>query len=485
MGSNLQSKIKKGLLWNVIRIIVQVAAGLITSLFTAKILISPENYGQYNYILMIANIFYAISILGYDIPMLRIIGEEPKESEANNKAFYIIKFCTKNLIIISPLFFIVVALCSKFTIIPNYVTKYLFTTILACITLWGLNLFNNILMGLKRFKEANIVSIASMVLFAAFEVLIFLFNKKITPINLNNFKNLFSVIAVLIGIITVRKIIKSINFKYKYDIKPYRNQAREVFLIHLNDLVVWDKSEIFFLGKFGLNYDLGLYSFGYQIVTNTASMVVGVFSNLCIPSFAEIKNGSQNDINRIYYDTVRIISGITAVAYITGLFLLEIIIRHWLKAYTPVVNMLYILFIGKVMSSIGSIGSALIHVNNKSKYMVYSSYATGIVNILLDIFLIKKYGFMGAAIANTTAQIFGMILGIYIMVKIIGYDFPYFQFMISVAVYLFYIFVSFKTGSIFAQVAVIVISVFVFICYNKKYVKIILLKLREKFRLYK
>lgn len=467
MRNKLKEKIIDGVTWNIIKVCIQVINGLITSLLLAKILIDPKSYGEYSYFLMIGNICSTIGLYGYSIPILQILGEEIDEEKAINKAVYFIKKCSLNFIISLPCLIVIICVLASKNIIPLHTIYSLVVVIILCLAMWLLNIINTIFMGLKEFRYSNIISIAVSCIFSLFQVIIFINKVKVTASAMNL---IFAIITILITVTASCMFFihykKDIDLTFKLNKSRYQRKAKCVFFIQLCDIIVWDKSEIFFLGRYGLINSLGLYSFAYQITNSISNVIQGVYSNLCIPIFSEVVKEDSEKAKSLFYNMVKFAVGTTTIIYMVTFLLLGFVVRIWLEKYLFALPVLYILFIGKILSSTGAVAAAAIHVNNKSKLSVYTSYITAAVNLILDIILIKRYGHIGAAVANTISQLIGMTLGIFVIVKYVKYTYPIVDTSIYLLAYILFAFLHCK-GVIYYRIIILLIVIINYVIKNR------------------
>lgn len=477
MNKQLSHSFKVGMLWNSIRVCFQIMISAVSLFITAKIMISPESYGEYSYYLTISMIFVTIAKLGYDIPALRSIGEEKDEKISNSKAFGFLIFYSKLFILISPILIIVLLIFSQLGLIHNLDIKLLLNMVILYFLTWINSISTNILMGLKKYKAYNITIIIPSILFAIVEVFVYVYGEKLTSYEMIGLKIFSLVVAAIIVIAIFRTILTNIDRNYKIQPTEYKKQARSVFLIQINDLIVWDKSEMFFMQKYNQKFDMGIYSFAYQIVSSISGVITGVFSNLFIVNFSEIIKEDEYEAKKLYVQSVKLIMGFSTLMFSMGMILINFIINSWLSQYTYAIIPMYILCFGKIFSSIGSVGSALIHVKNQSKYMAYNSYFIAFFNILLDFVLIKNFGYMGAVIANTLSQIIGMVLGNRLILKL-GYSIPFKDliiFLISFAVFAFS-----HNISIIMQILVLIIMAISYYFLNFNILNSLIIKLLNK-----
>lgn len=207
-------------------------------------------------------------------------------------------------------------------------------------------------------------------------------------------------------------------------------------------------SDRYFVKFFGSLADAGIYSLSYKFSIITHNFITIPFFNIWSVRRLELMKheDSEKILGRIityFFIVVAFISlGISALAKDT----LRIITSegYWeASAYIPVLALSYLIY------SLFDHFVANILIEKKTKYVSYVDIGNGALNIILNIFLIKRYGIYGAAIATLISYTI-RIFSIYIISTLIGK--VYFEFrrcskILFSAVAAFFICTFLDTGS--------------------------------------
>jgi O-antigen/teichoic acid export membrane protein len=86
---------------------------------------------------------------------------------------------------------------------------------------------------------------------------------------------------------------------------------------------------------------------------------------------------------------------------------------------------LQILLLSLPLTCIGVVISPLLYGVDKQSFIAKYGTAVAALNLALDLILIPKHAAVGAAIANSTAQIAGVLGGAIYVVRVIGVTFPW------------------------------------------------------------
>jgi len=93
--------------------------------------------------------------------------------------------------------------------------------------------------------------------------------------------------------------------------------------------------------------------------------------------------------------------------------------------YGPVVLPLQILLVSLAFTSIGVVGSPLLVVTEKQSFIAKYGTVVAILNVALDFILIPHHGALGAAVANSTAQVAGILGGTFYTIRYVRAKFPW------------------------------------------------------------
>lgn len=217
--------------------------------------------------------------------------------------------------------------------------------------------------------------------------------------------------------------------------------------ILLLDTIVWQRSEVLFLKWYSTLPQIAFYTLAFSIATKF-NEVSGTFSSTLLPLYSESfgRNGLR-DLGQVFVKALKYLQMLMVfpcllAAAICG-SLVELLYG---SSYAPVVLPLQLLLISLAITSMGVVGSPLLVGAEKQSFIAKYGTFVAFLNVALDFALIPKYGALGAAIANCTAQIVGVLGGTIYVTRYARARFPwkttgiiYFAALVSVvpAVYCF------------------------------------------------
>jgi len=228
------------------------------------------------------------------------------------------------------------------------------------------------------------------------------------------------------GVAAREKLLtKDLRLPEDFRKKAFRFNIGVTFMSFL-DAVVWERSEVFFLGKFRPIQEVGFYSLAYSFTSMTVSFLPSAISGVLLPlqSQAFGENNFER-MKKVYHKSVKYISMLSFPVVAGGIVLAEPIIRIiYGPQYVPATAAMGLLF----LSSAGArVGASLAHVMYGAGLVgvkVKFAIAYAILNLGLDLLLIPSHGVWGAAIANSSTQILGVIIGPFVIRHYFKFDFP-------------------------------------------------------------
>lgn len=221
-------------------------------------------------------------------------------------------------------------------------------------------------------------------------------------------------IALLTAFFVARKKIPSIFDKKEIkqdNSKEFKNLIDyswpRLFLGIVASIFFWIDS--FILGYFNSAVEVGYYNVAVPLAI-LLGFVPELFMRLFIPLVSkEYARGQIKTIRTISRQIGKWIFMVNIpVLFILILFPGAIINILFGEEYLPAANALRVLAIGSFSYSISLVSMNLLTMKGKSKSILYTFIYASIINIILNLMLVPKYGLMGASVATTLSY---LILG--------------------------------------------------------------------------
>jgi len=420
----------KNSIWNLFLFASQGVTGIVTSILIARYL-GPELMGEYSYIIWLIGVIVILISIGLPNTITKFLSElisgEHKESAQTIYAKLLqLQF------IIALLITIMVMIVFSIKLSPGTRDCYLIaflSLIPVCMSMFLTAVFH----GLQNFKITSIVGSAINLFQLVLIVLV---------INLNvGLKGLVA-IPLISGVIQLlilaKRIKRTFNFTSSFKItKELRNKvirySLNVYWTIVLSMIVWQKSEIFFLKLFSSTEEIAFYSISF----NMAIIIIGfatLFSTVIFPILSNFHGaGDRVGIQNVYNKSIKAIFIFYLPICIFFIATAKpLVLLMYSSKYYAVYPLLIILVVSAIFSAVGIIFAHLIFAVNRAD--IQAKYVTlqAILNILLDILLIPHYGATGAALANSSIRIVSFPIWLWIIQKQLGFSFPFKEVFMSI-----------------------------------------------------
>lgn len=235
--------------------------------------------------------------------------------------------------------------------------------------------------------------------------------------------------AAFILLIFIICVLLSIRTFKTYSFANAEPQTKKLLLFSVPLLmqgiigILMSWTDTIMLGYFTTAGQVGLYNAASPIAKLlTIALASLVFLHIPIASSLYAKR-SYDEIRRIYTIVTKWVLVITLPAFfLFFLFPSTTIATLFGVKYIPASTALQILSIGFIVHVLFRPNGATLTVIGKPKILMFNSIVGGVLNILLNLFLIPRYGIEGAALATAISFTFFNLLTssqLYIMMRII------------------------------------------------------------------
>ncbi|MBI3815870.1 MAG: flippase [Nitrospinae bacterium] len=421
---NTRARLASNTLYNLINSTLAGIFGIATSIITARVLGSTL-LGEYSYILWLIGILTLIINAGLPMAVTKYIAEYAGKNDL--AAARGIFSAVLRLEIVSSI--IVSLLLASISYLLSSETLRMSLLLLSSINIIPIALsriYYSAAAGLQKYRILAKASLITSPIQFMLILLTLLSGYSVTGLITANI--IGSVLNLSILGYFIKREFKGIpgqtpllDISLKKRITKYSLGVSGIILI---DAVVWQKSEVFFLERFSSAPEIAFYSLAFTI-GYMAMQIPAVFSSLLMPYFSEIYG--QGDKKRLadgYTDSTRYLAFIAFPIGICGAALsaplIELVYgREYIGASLPAQIILIINSFGAVSRA----SSSILYGTEEQSFILKWGSVIAVLNIMLDFLLIPRYGAIGAAIANSSAQMAGVIGGAVYVSR--GFDIPY------------------------------------------------------------
>ncbi len=407
----MAKSVKKNYIYNLIYQIVAIILPFITTPYLSRVL-GATNIGIYGYTLSISAYFILFGSLGIALYGQREIAYEQNNIKKYSKSFIeILSLRIITMTISLALFYLIFCINGEFNNYFKILTLELIANTL------DISWF---FQGLEEFKKTvgrNLIIKTISV------ILIFIFVK--TKNDLNIYFIIYTV-SILIGNLSLWLYLpKFITLKYikKLNLKKHFKATLVLFIpqIAIQIYTILDKT---MLGTIIVNKaEVGYYTQAEKMIKLMLTIITSL-GTVMLPRIASSYAKGDSETIKIYITRAFNLVFLISIPMIVGIVCISNVFVPWFfgKGYDKVIPIMIILtpillFIG--MSNV--IGMQYLLPTKKQKEYTYSVIIGAIVNFLINIILIPRYGAIGAAIGTIIAEATVTVSQIFYTKKYIDY----------------------------------------------------------------
>jgi O-antigen/teichoic acid export membrane protein len=176
--------------------------------------------------------------------------------------------------------------------------------------------------------------------------------------------------------------------------------------IVLLDLIVLRQTELFFLARFSTRENIAYYGLGRSLAATAMLLVPGVFAALLVPAMSRTFGEDVRLLpDRFIAATRHIFMLAIPVLVFCELFAVEIVTLLYGTKYTPAVPVFQVSAVAAAVGAISSGASSYQLGTDRQPATVRIMASVAAVTLLLDYWLIRRYGLNGAIAAGATGSL--------------------------------------------------------------------------------
>lgn len=388
-------------IWNLIKTFSSIVFPLITFPYVSRVLL-PENMGKYEFSNTYVSYFTLVASLGittYAIRECSIIREDKKEVEKIASQIYSINICSMLISYLCLIISVVV-----FGELEPYRAIIIILSSSIYFTIIGADWINS------AYEDFKYKTIRTLLVQAISLLALFLFVKKPSDYIKYAIITAFSVGGANLLNVLYRRRFCTIRFIPSIRDMNWKKHFPPIVLLFVMLLVqtIFCNSDITMLGIMKSDYEVGLYSTSakiYNLMNQIMASILWVMLPRLTAFFAE---HNYDEINKLLRKSTQFMVGIGLPCIVGGIFLSEEIVTIiGGKEYIGASIYLKILMVGLFFSLIGGsiIGNMILLPSKREKYFLQACIVAAVVNVLLNLAFIGKYGALAAAISTLISHI--------------------------------------------------------------------------------
>jgi O-antigen/teichoic acid export membrane protein len=219
------------------------------------------------------------------------------------------------------------------------------------------------------------------------------------------------------------------------DRPPWRKQLftymRSMTGIHFVDLLVWSRSENYFLGRYCQAAEIAYYNLAQNLLLRFTGILPNLMWKLLLPITSEHHGREDHGKLRKTYHLALRYAACISFPTITACYLAsyELIVIFYGHAYSEAKNCFQILCLGVILTSLAQPSSAALYATNRHNFILRYGLLLGVLNIIVNILWIPSYGASGAAASYALTTGLGAIGGFVYTWQSLRFSMPFGSFM--------------------------------------------------------
>ena len=394
-------KRKTFIMYTLLRVSVM-ALGLITNIFIVRKL-SINDFGIFSVALMFIGLVTTFGFSWSSSSILYYGSREKAKTGSINKTFW-----ARNIIIGISLLITTIL----FIVFRQEINDYIGLNVTFLILVWlyisvAEDYLSQYFLAVKKQLMSSMLSITAKVIYLIM-IIIFSFDVKTLII-----LNIISHATVLLYIFGINKDdVGSFEFDKDWFKEVLNFSLWQLFgfsglyLINFGDTAV--------IKHFMTTEDIGIYNVAYKLFDAIASFAFVISSYYAGSVSQYFANNESGKIKRFFYKERLMIFGLSTLAHIVVMiFSKPIITVLYGDRYTQSVVLFNILMIGSIFRYLTVFYMLYYNTNKKHKLQQTINILRAILNLVLDIILVRRFGLVGIAIGTTIAMFLAFLFSFF------------------------------------------------------------------------
>lgn len=210
---------------------------------------------------------------------------------------------------------------------------------------------------------------------------------------------------VLLSVKAVQLVTFAYEFRLASDLgRRVRRYNVTLAALILLDLIVWQRSELLFLGRLSTATQVSFYAVPFALTERVADLIPGAVLGVLLPALA-FASADGARVRAVFGDALRHLAILTVPIVIGGIavapFAMSLLYG---PGFEPAAVVLQILFVSVMFGVLGQASRSMLLALPGERWLLKTGIVAAAMSVLLDLALIPRWGALGAAVANTTVQ---------------------------------------------------------------------------------
>jgi O-antigen/teichoic acid export membrane protein len=406
--------IAKNSIFNFFNLAVEALAAFFISIILTRHL-GTEQYGLYALMMWFLSLATLVLNLGMTEMVKRFIGEAVGQKDMNTvKGLVRLSLIIRGsaVLLTSGLIIVLSGLLAKLFNVPADSTYFMLVAVLLLPYIMVLT-FGGIFAGFQKFEYMAYASLTVNLLRLVMVIIMVLAGYGAREI-LIMYAAVWA-LGIPMGLFFLSRLIPLRDLLLPSHLDPQtRNDAIKYSLasigIHGVDYFLWRQAEVMFLGAYRPVEEVGFYTLAHKIPTTTMHLIPYSIGRVLLPTVAEqYGKGDMEKVRAIYATSSRYLMLLSFPMAAGGIALAGPIINILYGSdYAPAILMMQIVFVPFALRGIIHSVSSIIYALKKPGFILKIGIILIILSIGLNLWLIPKYGAIGAIIATSFPRVIAL-----------------------------------------------------------------------------
>ena len=174
----------------------------------------------------------------------------------------------------------------------------------------------------------------------------------------------------------------------------------------LLDVIVWQRSELLFLGRFQPAAQVSFYAVPFALTERITDLIPGAMLSVLLPGLTYAQaSADPSRFGLVFRDALRYLAILTLPISVVGILLAPWVVRLlYGPDFKPATVVLQILLISIIFGVLGQAARSAMLGFERQGWLLKTGLVAASLSIILDLLLIPRWGAIGAALANTAVQ---------------------------------------------------------------------------------
>jgi O-antigen/teichoic acid export membrane protein len=418
---NVKAALVRNTVWHGLVTLVGLGSGLVTSVLLARGL-GPERMGDFSYVTWAWAALEAVATLGLALATARYTADRVARGDVAGAWGFVRHFLRRQLLATA----LVVggALLLVHGLAPAHLRLPLLIVTLALLPVTVESIHTHALHGAQRYDVTARLSTLKMSLQIAVVAAVLALGGSLTAVFAG------FALTLVVSCWLVRRAARRVygpapGAAPAGDRVEMRRYLVAVSTVAVLDAIVWDRSEVFFLGLWGDARDIAYYSLAFGLATR-AMIVPEIAAGALLPAFAALYGtGRRADFEDVYRTALRYVAVAGAlVTALVGALAPGIVVLLYGEPYRPAAGLLTALAAVALVSALRQVAWAALPAVGDRRSALAATLVAAAVNLTLAVWLIRAHGTAGAVVANASGQVIATTWVFVAMARRHGYRFP-------------------------------------------------------------